>query len=310
MELRKFNTIGENCYFEQLQNGLPVFVVPKPGYSKAFAAFVTSYGGMHQRFTTDCFHDTPAGIAHYLEHKMFDMKWGNALQALSSAGASPNAFTASDITAYYFTCTEHFTENLRTLLQFVSTPYFTPESVQKEQGIIGQEIGMVEDNPDWCMYQNLLQGLYCHHPLRNSIIGTKDSIAQIDADTLYACHKAFYHPGNMVLCVAGDVDPRQVISLARMTLTQDKQAVAQKDYGEPEPAQSNRQEISCQMEVSAPNFILAFKAKPFSAGKEGLRQSILADTAAELLCGRSSPLYTRLYQGGLSKKSFSVGTSD
>lgn len=310
MELRKFPAIGESCYFEQLENGLPVFVVPKPGYSKAYAAFVTSYGGMHRRFTTDTFRDTPGGIAHYLEHKMFDMKNGNALQTLSAAGASPNAFTASDITAYYFSCTEHFAENLRTLLQFVSTPYFTVESVKKEQGIIGQEIGMVEDNPDWCIYQNLLQGLYHNHPIRHSIIGTKESISEITAETLYECHKAFYHPGNMVLCVAGDVDPRQVISMARMTLTQDKSNLALKDYGEPEPMVSAEQEKVCTMEVSAPNFLLGFKAEPYPAGKAGLRREILADLSAELLCGRSSPLYARLYQEGLINKTFSVGASN
>ncbi len=310
MELRKFPTIGESCYFEQLQNGLPVFIVPKPGYSKVYAAFVTSYGGMHRRFTTDTLQDTPGGIAHYLEHKMFDMKDGNALQTLSAAGASPNAFTASDITAYYFSCTEHFAENLRTLLEFVSTPWFTPESVQKEQGIIAQEIGMVEDNPDWCIYQNLLQGIYQNHPLRHSIIGTKESITQITADTLYECHKAFYHPGNMVLCVAGDVDPRQVISLARMTLSQDKRQSAGKDYGQPEPMEAAEQEKVCSMEVSATNFLLGFKAEPYPQGKPGLRQSILADLSAELLCGRSSPLYAKLYQQGLINKTFSVGSSD
>lgn len=306
MEQRNFPRLGELCYFERLENGLPIYVVPKPGFSKCYACFAVSYGGMHRHFVTDARQNTPAGIAHYLEHKMFDMKDGNALQTLSSAGASPNAFTASDITAYYFSCTQNFAENLRTLLRFVSTPYFTAESVKKEQGIIGQEIRMIEDNPGWQVYQHLLQGLYWAHPLRNSIIGTVDSIAQITADTLYACHRAFYHPGNMVLCVAGDVDPRRVISIARMILPRDKQAPALKDYGPEEPMKAARQETATEMEVSAPNFLLGFKASPHPHGREDLRRSLLGDLAAELLCGESSPLYARLYREGLINKSFSA----
>lgn len=306
MERREFSQLGETCYFERLENGLPVFVVSKPGYAKAHACFAVSYGGMHRRFFQGDWQDTPAGIAHYLEHKMFDMKDGNALQTLSAGGASANAFTDSDITAYYFSCTERFPEHLRTLLRFVSTPYFTPESVKKEQGIIRQEIRMTEDNPDWRVYQNLVNGLYRYHPVRESVIGTAKSIAKISADTLYACYRAFYHPGNMVLCVAGDVDPKRVVSIARMILPEGKTATVQKDYGPAEPAEAVCGETVEEMEVSAPSFLLGFKAPAVPHGREGLRQALLGELAGELLCGRSSPIYAKLYGEGLIHKDFSV----
>lgn len=310
MQQRKFPYLGEVCYFERLENGLPIYVVPKQGYSKCYAILAVSYGGMDRRFDRgQGMTDTPAGIAHYLEHKMFDMEEGSALQALSANGASPNAYTASDVTAYYFSCTDRFAEHLRLLIRFVTTPYFTPESVQKEQGIIGQEIGMVQDNPDWRVYQNLLQGLYWRHPLRESIIGTVDTIAQITHETLYDCYGAFYHPGNMALCVAGDVDPKRVISIARSLMPSQTAPVAQKDYGPAEPLTAAKPEIREEMAVSAPNFLLGFKAAPHPQGQEDLRRTLLGELCAELLCGENSPLYARLYREGLINKSFEGGYS-
>ena len=306
MERREFPQLGETCYFEQLENGLPIFVVSKPGYTKAHACLAVSYGGMHRCFENGTRQETVAGVAHFLEHKMFEMPDGNALQQFSAAGASVNAFTAADMTAYYFTCTDRFPEHLPMLLRFVSTPYFTAESVHKEQGIIAQEIGMDDDDPDWQVYQNLLRGLYHCHPVRESILGTVESIAQITPDTLYTCHRAFYHPGNMVLCVVGDVDPHRVVSIARMVLPSEVVPTARKDYGPQEPAQAYQHEASREMEVSAPNFLLGFKASPFYAGVDGLRQTMVGSLAGELLCGRSSPLYAKLYTDGLIHKDFSV----
>ena len=185
--------IGETVYRETLPNGLPVCVVTKPGYRRAYALFATRYGGMDMRFALNGeWLDTPAGIAHYLEHKMFDTEEGNALQILAQNGAEPNAFTSNAVTAYYFDSTEHFFENLRVLLSFVSVPYFTDESVQKERGIISQEIGMIEDNPEWQVYKNLIGLLYRSSPARVPVAGSVESIAGITAQTLYDCHKAFY----------------------------------------------------------------------------------------------------------------------
>ena len=192
MEKTIYSRVGETLFHTRLENGLPIYVNVKPGFRKAFAFFATNYGGMDLRFQLDgTWQETPAGVAHFLEHKMFDTKEGNALQDLAANGASPNAFTSSAITGYYFECTEQFEENLKTLLSFVSVPWFTPESVEKEQGIIGQEIQMIEDDPEWQVFIHLLSGLYEHHPIRFSVAGSRESISHITADTLYACHKAF-----------------------------------------------------------------------------------------------------------------------
>ena len=236
MNYLDFPRVGERMYREVLENGLHVFVFPKPEFQKSYAFFATNYGGMDLRFCLDgTWHDTPAGVAHYLEHKMFDTQEGNALQKLTANGASPNAFTSNAITGYYFECTEQFEENLKTLLSFVSVPYFTQESVDKEQGIIGQEIGMIEDDPDWKVFTNLMKGLYEHHPIRLSVAGSVESIARITPQTLYDCHKAFYDPANMVLCVAGNQDPERVCRIAREILPKTAGPIAQKDYGPQEP---------------------------------------------------------------------------
>ena len=200
MKTLTYPRIGEKAIWETLPNGLPVCVVPKPGYARKFAFFTTRYGGMDMRFRLDGqWLDTPAGIAHYLEHKMFDTADGSAMQDLARGGAEPNAYTSNAVTAYYFDCTEHFYDNLRILLSFVSVPYFTDESVEKEQGIIAQEIGMIEDNPEWQVYRQMMQALYRHSPVRQSVAGSVESIRQITAQTLYDCHKAFYTPANMCL---------------------------------------------------------------------------------------------------------------
>ena len=228
--------IGETVLRTTLPNGLTVAVVPKPLYRKRYAFFTTRYGGMDMRFRLDgVWHDTPAGIAHYLEHKMFDTEDGNALQVLSQNGAEPNAFTSNATTAYYFDCTEHFEENLRILLSFVSVPYFTQESVDKERGIIGQEIRMVEDTPDWRVYTNLLECLYHSSPARVAIAGTVESIAEITPETLYACHKAFYDPANMMLCVVGDVKPDEIAAIAEEILPESRGEVIEILLGDSSP---------------------------------------------------------------------------
>ena len=185
MNEKVYPRIGERVLEKTLPNGLKIFIVPKPQHRKKYAFFATRYGGMDMQFIRNgkkC--DTPAGIAHYLEHKMFDTEDGNALQQLSQNGAEPNAFTSNAMTGYYFDCTEHFEENLRILLSFVSVPYFTEESVEKERGIIAQEIRMVEDSPDWQVYERLLACLYRSSPARVPIAGTVESIAGITAETL------------------------------------------------------------------------------------------------------------------------------
>ena len=289
MEQIRFERIGETMFHQVLDNGLNVFVFPKPEFQKKYAFFATNYGGMDLRFQLDgTWHDTPAGVAHYLEHKMFDTREGNALQQLTANGASPNAFTSNAITGYYFESTE---ENLRTLLSFVSVPYFTRESVEKERGIIGQEIGMIEDDPNWTVFVNLLGALYEHHPIRTSVAGTVESISHITEETLYACHKAFYDPANMVLCAAGDLDPQAVCRLAREVLPTQAGPIAEKDYGPEEPSRAARGLVEEHMAVSCPIFQLGCKGDAPVRGEAGLRQELLGDLACEVLLGTSTPLW-------------------
>lgn len=299
-----YERIGESVHREVLPNGLQVCVVPKPGYAKKYAFFATRYGGMDTRFRLDGkWLDTPAGIAHYLEHKMFDTREGNALQELAKNGAEPNAFTSNAMTGYYFDSTEHFEENLRILLSFVSIPYFTEESVAKEQGIIGQEIRMIEDNPDWQIYTRMMQALYSRSTARTSIAGTVESISHITAETLYDCHKAFYTPANMILTVVGDVDPIHVADLARRVLPKVSGPVIPRDYGD-EPEAVAERETRLAMEVSCSQFLTGFKCRPAEDGEEYLRLAVIGDMACDILLGDSSPLYLRLYDQGLINTSF------
>ena len=299
-----YKRIGESVYRETLPNGLQVCVVPKPGYAKKYVFFATRYGGMDTRFCLNGkWLDTPAGIAHYLEHKMFDTKEGNALQELAKNGAEPNAFTSNAMTGYYFDSTDHFEENLEILLSFVSIPYFTEESVAKEQGIIGQEIRMIEDNPDWQIYTRMLECLYSSSPARTSIAGTVESISHITAETLYDCHKAFYTPSNMILTVVGDVDPVHVVDLARRILPREGGPVIPRDYGE-EPETVAQAETSRTMEVSCPQFLAGFKCRPAGDGEDYMRLAVIGDIACDILLGDSSPLYLRLYDQGLINTSF------
>ncbi len=308
MEKLEFTKVGETMYHEKLENGLNVFVFPKPEFHKGYAFFATNYGGMDMRFCLGGeWHSTPAGVAHYLEHKMFDTEEGNALQELAANGASPNAFTSNDITGYYFDSTEKFEENLRILLSFVSIPWFTQESVDKERGIIGQEIGMIEDDPNWKCFMNLMVALYKHHPIRTSVAGSVESIAQITPETLYACHKAFYDPANMALCVAGPVDPEHICDVARDILPKEAGPIAVKDYGEKEGTQVAKILMEEQMEVSAPIFHLGWKGEAPVNGEARLRQELVGELALEVLLGSSSPLYAKLYREGLINQEFGYG---
>jgi len=304
---KDYPAIGERVYTETLENGLRVLVVPKPGYKKAFALFATDYGGADRRFRlAGEWRDTPAGVAHFLEHKMFDMKDGrDALSVLSENGASPNAFTSSDMTAYHFSSTDGFWDNLDTLLRFVSEPYFTEKSVEKEQGIIGQEIRMTEDEPDSVQYYGLLKLLYAENPIRDSVAGTVESIAEITTQTLYDCHKVFYNPSNMVLCVAGDVEPERVAEAAARLLPTRYGEKPERDYGNDKGLRPFKKRTSVTMPVGLPMFLAGVRA-PKAEGEALLRQSVTAELALKVLMGASSPLYLSLYEKGLVNAGFSA----
>ena len=301
--------LRETFYEERLPNGLLIRVIPRPDFAKTYSFFATDFGSIDTKFTMDGkVYETPAGVAHYLEHKLFDMPDGNVMQQFSALGGSPNAFTGYSMTAYHVESTENWRENLELLLRYVSTPYFTEESVEKERGIIAQEIRMYEDSSGSRMYENLFAALYQHHPIRVPIAGTVESIQDITAQTLYDCHKAFYDPSNMMLCVAGPVDPALVVESAREILPKTPGGVGGRDYGPAEPLTAEKMaRVEQNMEVSMPGFTVAFRCDTPKTGADILRQELVGDLAAELLVGESTAFYTKLYEDGLIDCDFSAG---
>lgn len=308
MKRNDFPSIGETCFEERLENGLLIRVIPKKDFARKYAFIAVDFGSIDTAFTVNGEkHRVPDGIAHYLEHKMFDLPDENAMNLFAMQGGSPNAFTSYAMTAYYFSCTEHFDENLRTLLRMVMTPYFTPESVEKERGIIAQEIKMYEDSADSRVYEDLFDALYAEHPVRVPIAGTVESIADITAQTLYDCYENFYQPSNMILCVTGDVDAQKVIDAARELTGKNRAQIPERDYGREEVMRPVRPQIERRMEVSMPMFSVGFKCEAPQDGAQSMLQEFIGDLAAEILIGESSPLYQRLYEQGLIDAGFSAG---
>jgi len=308
MEKIFYPQVGETLYKAKLNCGLSVAVLPRPGFSKKLCYLVADCGAIHTKFTMDGKDfDAPAGIAHYLEHKLFDMPDRDVTEEFARLGAVPNAFTGYDMTAYYFSCAEHFGENLALLLEFVTTPYFTEQSVAKEQGIIGQEIDMNRDNPDSRLFELLMAAMYKVHPIHTPILGTKDTIAQITPQVLTDFHRAYYRPDNLFLCVVGDVDPEAVCAMAEEKLKDIAcpQVVAVKDWDE--PVSTEVKFATASMDVALPMFHLGFKSPRLPNGPEGVKQEIIGDLAAEALFGESSRLYLKLYDEGLIDSSFGGG---
>ena len=309
MEKIFYDQLDETLFGAKLPNGLTVHIVPRKDFSKKLAYFVTDFGAIHTEFDFEGqTHSMPAGIAHYLEHTLFHMPDHRDISAeFAALGAITNAFTSYDMTAYYFSCTENFESCLKLLLEFVSTPYFTPESVEKEQGIIAQEIGMYQDSPDSRVFENLVGAMYTEHPIRIPILGTVESIGQITPEKLHLCHRAFYTPGNMHLCVMGDVQPEEVIALARQVLGDEAREVAQKHNLWREALACPTGYTEDRMEVAMPMFSLAFKCPPAPRGEAGVREDMVAELAAEALFGDASELYLKLYEAGIIDSSFGGG---
>ncbi|NLT39156.1 MAG: insulinase family protein [Clostridiales bacterium] len=296
--------LGETVLRGELENGMRLILVPKPGFSRVYAFLAVKYGGMDLRWDKNgeifC---APEGTAHFLEHKMFETDEGSADLLLAANGAQSNAFTDSDMTAYLFECSDRFEENLRILLQFVAEPCFTQESVRKEVGIINQEILMCEDEPYWRVNRNLMNSLFKEHALRFSTIGTRESIAQITPEILKSCHEAFYVPSNMVLCVVGDVDPERFVSTARDNSPGRGPRAAAHLHGR-EAGPPVRPYIEEKMDIARPVFMFGCKTEPPPTGEDFLPRSMLCDLACDALLGGSSPLYARLYTRGLINGSF------
>lgn len=307
--MMEFSELAEHLEAYRLPNGMRVLVCPQPGFRQKCAYLATDFGSMHRTFTLDgVTHTVPAGTAHYLEHKLFDMPGGRDVEAeFAALGASVNAMTAYDMTAYYFSCTENFAQSLALLLEFVTTPCFTEAGVEKERGIIAQEIGMNADDPGVRSFENLMRAMYRTNPIREPILGTRRSIARITPETLALCHRAFYAPERLLLCVVGDVEPERVAELAaRVEAPQGWRAPVRpaRRVGRMTAAVPH---VRARMDVAAPLFDIGFLCEPAGTGAEAVRREIAGDLAAEALFGESSALYLRLYEQGLIDSSFGGG---
>ncbi|KHO62820.1 zinc protease [Thermoanaerobacter sp. YS13] len=301
--------INEKMLLQELDNGLKVYIMPKRGYTKQFAIFATHFGSNDSKFIapgdTDVT-EVPDGVAHFLEHKMFEEEEGSIFEQFSKLGASANAYTNFTTTAYLFGCTENFYKNLKLLVKFVQHPYFTDENVEKEKGIIAQEIRMYQDDPNWRVYFNALEALYHVHPVRKDIAGTIESISQINKEILYKCYYTFYHPENMVLFAVGDIDIDKTLDIIKENMRQDKkQGEIERIYPK-EPSSVYKKEVVQDMQVSIPLFNLGFKDTDVGfGGKKLLKKNLEIQIGLEMALGRSSDLYERLYNEGLIDSTFS-----
>ncbi|NBD22403.1 EF-P 5-aminopentanol modification-associated protein YfmH [Paenibacillus glycinis] len=309
METLAYPGVQETLYREVMPNGLEVVVLPKEGFSKTYATFSTKYGSVDNRFAVGNQQpiSVPDGIAHFLEHKMFEEPTGDIFATFASQGASANAFTSFDRTVYLFSATEQIEANLATLIDFVQHPYFTDENVEKEKGIIEQEINMYRDNADWRVYFGLIDALYHKHPIHIDIAGTVESIRQIDKETLYRCYETFYHPSNMFLFVVGGVQPEAVMKLVRDN--QARKAYEPQDvisrFFEPEPDTVKEPFKRTALPVSMPKCMIGFKESRGSADPvELLRTELTTKLMLEALLGSSSPIYHELYDDTLITDSF------
>ncbi|WP_069988426.1 EF-P 5-aminopentanol modification-associated protein YfmH [Massilioclostridium coli] len=281
--------------------GLTILLYPMKGYSSAYALFGTKYGSTDRSFKTnldDDFVTVPDGIAHYLEHKLFESEDGvDAFSLYAKTGANANAYTSFDKTAYLFSCTDNFKESLEILLNFVQSPYFTKETVEKEQGIIGQEIRMYDDDAGWRVLFNALGCMYQNHPVKVDIAGTVESISHIDKDLLYRCYNTFYNLNNMVLAISGNFDPDEALQIINANLKENEKITIERgSYQEPAEIVQNRKEIS--LEIALPLFCIGYKMQPAS-GKEQLKAEVASDLINELLVGEGSELYRQFYDTGL-----------
>lgn len=296
----KSNLLGEEYTLWKHKSGLTVLMYPMPGYASSCAMFGTRYGSIDRTFKSsldDDFQTVPDGIAHYLEHKLFEGEEEDAFSLFAETGASANAYTSFERTAYFFSCTDKFYESLRILLGFVRSPYFTDETVEKEQGIIGQEIKMYEDDPGWQVLFQCLKGLYHNHPVKIDVAGTVESIAKINKELLYKCYETFYNLNNMVLIVAGGFDPDIVKKTVSELIPNDKPITIEREEIS-EPSETVEKKTESFLDVSMPQFCIGYKMKPLAVS-ERLTAEIECAALCELICGEGTELYRRFYETGL-----------
>lgn len=301
----KNDRIGEQYYCYEHESGLEIALYPMSGYSMAYAMFGTKYGSIDATFKTNKDEDfitVPSGIAHFLEHKLFESEDGDAFSLFAKTGASANAYTSFEKTCYLFSTTANFEESLQALMSFVQAPYFTKETVDKEQGIIGQEIKMFEDNPGWRVFFNLLSGMYLNSPVKIDIAGTVESIAQIDKDLLYRCYDTFYNLNNMMVTIAGNFDVSSAREIIEKSLKfKEKITIERKEVEE--PTSVAQEKITQKLEVSIPLFNFGYKQPPIQSNNVA-KSYVMYEIITCVLASSSSELYKELYDEGLVDAGF------
>lgn len=291
--------VKEKVYIEKLENGLTVMIIPKKGMQKKYMIWGTHYGSNESSFTVPGEENpiqVPNGVAHFLEHKMFEQENGiNSLDTLTALGVEANAYTTNDHTAYLFECTSNFYEAMDELMDYVQHPFFTDENVEKEKGIIGQEIMMYDDYPEWRVYLNAMKAMYHNNPVKIDIVGTIESISKINKEILYQCYQTFYNPSNMTMVLCGDFNPEELIKEVQKRLIQVKPSgEIKREYPE-EPEEIVQEKIEQKLEVSKPLYTIGIKDQPGVKVKKHIAIEILLN----LLVGRSSDLYKKLYNEGI-----------
>jgi predicted Zn-dependent peptidase len=317
MKTEQFEQLQETVYQHVMPNGLTVCILPKKGFHKTYATFTTKYGSIDNHFkplNQSEWLKVPDGIAHFLEHKMFEQPDGtDVFQSFSRQGAETNAFTTFTRTAYLFSSTSNVEKNVETLINFVQEPGFTEQSVEKEKGIIGQEIRMYNDNPDWRVYFGLIENMYEKHPVKVDIAGTIESISHITKDLLTDCYNTFYHPSNMMLFIVGPIDPEKMFQLIEENQAgkgyKDQQPI-ERTYPEESQAVAKKESI-LKMGIQMPKCMVGFKeGKVHRSGQEMLRHELSVQILLEVLFGKSSDNYRTLIEEGLIDDSFSFEYSE
>ena len=299
--------IDETVYTENLENGMKIIVIPKQNTKKKYIIWATKFGSIDNHFIepkTNNEIQVPDGVAHYLEHKMFENENGiDSLYTMMALGLDANAYTTNDHTAYLFGCTENFYEGLDELMNYVQKPYFTDQNVEKERGIIGQEIGRYDDEPNWKLYVNAMDCLYKNNPIKLDIAGTVESISKITKEVLYSCYNTFYHPSNMIMCIVGDFKPEEIIEeVKKRLIPREKIDEIKRIY--PEEAKGiNKKEKEANMGINMPLFMIGYKDE---LEEDRVKEDIAVQIILNSLLGKSSKVYQELYNEGFLQTSLDI----
>lgn len=300
MQIIENTKVKEKLYIEKLKNGLTLMVLPRKGIQKKFVMWSTNYGSVDNKFVIPGENketEVPDGVAHFLEHKLFEQEDGtNSLDTLTALGVNANAYTTNDHTAYLFESTDNFYEALDELMDYMQHPYFTDENVEKEKGIIGQEIMMYDDYPDWVVYINAMKLMYKNNPVNIDITGTIETISHIDKDILYTCYNTFYNPSNMVMFFCGDFEPEEIKKEVEKRLIDKKQIGEIKRIYEEEPKEIVKKQEKVKMEVSIPAFVIGIKDNQKNDETDIIRKHVAIEILLNMIIGKSSKLYKKLYE--------------